>query len=230
MGRLKVNFGRLLFALLVVLLMSGCVQLLFEKQHNVSLGDFDYPKERKSPESFVDVNIEKVGSIEFELTSVYAAPKTKSCRYLVNALEGAYSGFYVRVPVNVEEVEGRGHAKVIVDKFDLGRCGWQFSTLVLTVVKEGGNIYYSPILFDTMKSRYGERSRKRFLEIKSVVDDSEVVLKCNPDLAIVNPCFGSSAKLLLKGMRKVDVRIVRSQKKSHELWDEMKRMRKKFRE
>lgn len=212
-------------AVLALLLLSlfGCTHLLIEKQHNVEPGDPDYPQENHAPKRIVDLMVSNTESVEYELRSEYRAPESEECRYLVNALEGAYSGFSVSVPTPVTEVRGEARARVVVDKFMPGRCGWQFFALVLVVSKDGKHGIGHIILSSPLNRLYRDNQNNGLFQANRTTDQSEVNLECDLSLiekwherglngqpCVVNSVRGGVGKLLTNEARSIHVRILES--------------------
>jgi len=164
---------------LLLLSLSGCAQVLFEKWDNVESGDVDYPQENPHPKRFVELSITNIDFIEYELRSIYSAPKSNHCRYVTNTLKGATSGFSVSLPTSYnQKLDGTAYTRIVVDKYTPGRCGWQFSALHLVVSKDDWKSAGHTILSNPSNTNYGTRIREILLNKERHTDKSDVVLEC----------------------------------------------------
>ena len=185
-------------------------------------GEIDYPKENPNPNRIVELSITNPDSVEYELRSVYEAPKSTNCEYVVNVLEGATAGFGVSLPTTfVHGVDGIDRAQVVIDKYMPGRCGWKFSRLVLVVLKGGKKSLGHTILDNPSSvSFFGARYREGLLKDKRATNESDVILECNLSLidrwrkrggnglpCVVNGVWGGVGKVLTDTTSDIHVRM-----------------------
>lgn len=121
----------LLFALI------GCADIRIGSE--LSPSDPDYPEENLFATHLVEIQGTISEDLEVGLVAHYAATENEGCRYSPDRATQIIAG--ATFPVNLDfplEVSRNGEkysTEFVVDRFQPGRCGWQFSRVTAHVSK-----------------------------------------------------------------------------------------------
>ena len=112
----------------VVLCCSGCVPLTTRIGSQLAQTDPDYPQENPRVGHVIELYGTVPIGINLGLDAVYMAQHRPGClmtpTYMTGAVSGAFAPLHLSLPLDIKRDGENFSAMVVVDKFVLGRCGW----------------------------------------------------------------------------------------------------------
>lgn len=123
---------RIMLALACLNLLLGCAG------ENVKKGDADFPTANPQAKHFLQVHGTIDDGVPVRFASFWVATNSKrwpvadgNCNYMFNRLEGVSDGYSVHIPITPKMENQQYTFQVATDAFLPGRCGWQFSGVLI---------------------------------------------------------------------------------------------------
>ena len=107
---------------------------------NIKKGDTDFPELNSNANQvlniygLIDENIQIRFAIRWITTKGKSWPVADgNCNFYTNRFEGAAGGYSFETPITPQILNGRYELRIATDAYQPGRCGWEFSGLLVYV-------------------------------------------------------------------------------------------------
>ena len=155
----NISFAPLVLVSVVVAFVAGCTTARIGS--DLSSSDPDYPVENSSPTRIIDIHGMLPSSLDVKLTANYGATKREGCEYtptfIAGAVEGVFFPICLGVPLTISRDGERFSARLIVDRFKPGRCGWEFLG-VSAQVSKGETVSLANLIVRNLRGRISDNN------------------------------------------------------------------------